>query len=94
MSWTWNRDITRLHRIKISRVPRDARITVRCHGRGCPRHRAEVSDRHLRRLIRYLDGRRFRAGDRILISISRRGRRTERVSVRIRFEALPKVRLL
>lgn len=94
MSWTWNRDITRLHRIKISRVPRDATITVRCRGRGCPRHRAEVSDRHLRRLIRYLDGRRFRAGDRILISISRRGRRTERVSVRIRYEALPKVRLL
>ncbi len=94
MSWTWNRDITRLHRIKISRVPRHATITVRCHGRGCPRHRAEVSARHLRRLIRYLDGRRYRAGDRILILISGRGRRTERVSVRIRYAALPKVRLL
>lgn len=94
MSWTWNRDITRLHRIKISRVPRHATITVRCRGRGCPRHRAEVSVRHLRRLIRFLDGRRYRAGDTILISISRLGRRTERVSVRIRYAALPKVRLL
>jgi hypothetical protein len=94
MSWTWDREITRLHRIKISRVPRQATITVRCGGRGCPRRRFEASARHLKRLIRYLDGRRYRAGDRLLISISRRGRRAERVSVRIRYGALPKVRLL
>jgi hypothetical protein len=71
-----------------------ATITVRCHGRGCPRHRYTAGKRHLKRLIRYLDGRRYRAGDRILISISRRGRRTERVSVQIRYGAIPKVRLL
>jgi hypothetical protein len=94
ISWTWDRDITRLHRIKISRVPRQATITVRCRGRGCARRRQEGSARHLKRLIRYLDGRRYRAGDRLLISISRRGRRTERISVRIRYGALPKVRLL
>jgi hypothetical protein len=94
ISWTWDRDITRLHRIKISRVPRHATITVRCRGRGCPRHRQEASARHLKRLIGYLDGRRYRAGDRVVISISGRGRRTERISVRIRYGALPKVRLL
>ncbi len=94
MSWTWDRDVTRLHRIKISRVPHQATINVRCRGRGCPRHRVAVSRRHLERLLRYLDGRRFRAGDRVYIWISRPGRRTESVGIRIRYGALPKVRLL
>jgi hypothetical protein len=94
ISWTWDREVTRLHQIKITRLPSHATITVRCHGKGCPRHGYKTSKSHLKRVIGYLDGRRYRAGDQILISFSRRGRRTERVAVQIRYARLPKVRVL
>jgi hypothetical protein len=93
ISWTWNRGVTRLHRMQITRVPSKATITWTCKGKGCARRPDKADWRHLRGLVHRLDGRRYRAGNKILIAISKRGYKTEHVQVQIRYGALPKVRL-
>ena len=94
LSWTWNHGTTRLHRIQIPHMPRRATLTVSCRGRGCS-HRARRSDhRHLRGLIRWLDGHRYRAGQQVTLVIAEKGFRPERVQADIRYGRLPRVRLL
>jgi hypothetical protein len=93
-SWTWDRGVTHLHRIQVPRLPHGATIAIECAGRGC-RRRVVRADRHvLRRWVRSIDGHRYRAGDRVEITITERGYRAERVSIRIRYGALPRVKLL
>jgi len=94
LSWTWNHRTTTLHRIQIPHMPRRATLTVSCHGRGCPRHARRTNYRHLHRLIRYLDGHTYRAGQRVTLVISEQGYRPERVQARIRNGHVPRVRLL
>jgi hypothetical protein len=94
MDWTWNRSTTRLHRITLSRFPRRAKLIFGCHGKGCPRHATKSDARHLKRTIRSLDGRRYRSGNTLLITVWERGFKSELVGVRIRWGELPKVKLL
>ncbi|HET9105005.1 MAG TPA: hypothetical protein VFN55_16765 [Solirubrobacteraceae bacterium] len=94
LSWTWNHGTTRLHRIQIPHMPRRATLTVSCRGRGCARHAHHSDYRHLRRLIRWLDGHRFRSGQRVTLVVSEKGYRPERVEASIRNGRLPRVRLL
>jgi hypothetical protein len=95
ISWTWNRSRTRLHRLRLGRLPGDATLAVSCRGRGCPlRHARATGRRRLRGLVSRLDGDLFRAGDRILITVSVPGRVSERGAVRIRYGRLPLAREL
>lgn len=94
IDWTWNHAVTRLHRITITRLPRRAIVTVSCRGRGCGRRASPTGRGGLRRLLRRLDGHRYRAGDRIVIEVAERGHRAERVGIEIRNGRLPRVRLL
>jgi hypothetical protein len=95
INWTWNHAHTRLDRITFAGLPRAATITVRCQGRGCPQPRAvSTRARHRKTVLRSLDGRRYRAGDRLLITISAPGLVPERAEVRIRDGAIPRARLL
>ncbi len=94
MSWTWDRAHTRLYRIKIPHLPRRATVLVWCRGRGCPRHVVIAGRRRLGRLLHSLDGQSYRAGDRLLVTIYERGRKTERITIGIRYGRLPRVRLL
>ncbi len=94
LSWTWNHRTTTLHKIQIPHMPPRATLTVSCRGRGCPRHARRTDYRHLHRLIRYLDGHAYRAGQRVTLVISEKGYRSERVQAQIRNGHLPRVRLL
>lgn len=94
MDWTWNRGTTRLHRITLTRFPRRAKLIVGCHGKGCSRHATKSDSRQLKRVTRSLDGRRYRAGNKLLITVWERGFKSEVVRVQIRWGALPKVKLL
>ncbi len=94
IDWTWNRNVTRLHRISLTRFPRRAKLIVGCHGKGCPRRATKSDWRHLKRVTRSLDGRRYRAGNKLLITIWERGFKSELVGVQIRWGSLPKVKLL
>ncbi len=94
LSWTWNRGVTHLHRITIAHLPVHAAVTFLCHGRGCPKHAHSAGHRRLRRLVGFLDHRAFRSGDQLLIVVSQAGHRPETVAIKIRYGALPRVRLL
>jgi hypothetical protein len=95
ITWTWNRGRTRLHEIRLGRLPQGAHVAVHCAGRGCPRRHSRIAAaRRVTGLLRGLDGTVYRAGDRILITISAPGRRSERASVRIRAGRLPLAREL
>jgi hypothetical protein len=91
--WTWNRHGTRLRWVRAFRFPRRARLVVSCAGRGCPYRRLTAAGPGVRRLWRALERHLYRPGDRLSLSISEPGRATETVLVRIRAEALPKLRL-
>jgi len=95
LSWTWNHRHTRLHWIRFGHMPKRATISVRCVGRGCSGPLA-MSARAgtVNGLVRVLDGQRYRAGDRVFITISVRGRAPERVEVLIRNGAIPRARLI
>ncbi|HWF55706.1 MAG TPA: hypothetical protein VG223_13790 [Solirubrobacteraceae bacterium] len=94
LSWTWNRGTTRLHRLTLRRLPHDATIVLSCAGRGCPRHAARGTGARLRRFLASVERHRYRAGDRLGLTISERGHRPERIGIRIRYGALPRVRVL
>jgi hypothetical protein len=94
MNWTWNRGLTRLHKLTVSRFPRRGLLIVGCRGKGCARHATKTDWRHLGKTIRSLDGRRYRAGNRLLITVWQKGYRSELVGVQIRWGALPKVKLV
>ncbi len=94
MHWTYRGIHTWLDRIQFGRLPAGATIRVACHGRDCPRRHWSTAKRRLRTLARSLERHRFRAGQRLTITISVRGWISERAGVRIRNGALPTAKLL
>jgi hypothetical protein len=93
-SWTWNRAVTHLRRVRIGRLPRRATIRISCRGRGCRARPMVARAGGVHRLFVSLIGRRFRAGERLLIAVRAPGYAAERAEIRIRYGALPTVRLL
>jgi hypothetical protein len=93
--WHWQGIHTMLRSITAARVPRRALLTVSCAGRGCPKLalRSARAGR-LGRLLTELRGRRFRAGNRLLITVTRPPQAPERVELTIRRGRVPRARLL
>jgi hypothetical protein len=96
LSWTWRYRSTRLVKLGLGHLPRRARATVRCDGRGCPRPRAvKAAGAHrVSLLLSALTGHRYRAGDKLWITLSAPGYRPERVKIRFRYGRVPTARLL
>lgn len=96
VSWTWNRAITRLRTVKVGSLPHGTQLYLRCLGRGCPKRSkaTAVGASRLRRLLRSLAGRRYRAGNRLLITLTAPGYLTERAEVIFRNGRLPQIKLL
>lgn len=94
LTWRWDPKRTRLTALTYRHVPARATVKVTCAGRGCPIRTERVGARRLPQLRRNLVGRAFHAGDRLTLTISARGLRPERAQVRIRRNALPRVRRL
>jgi hypothetical protein len=89
ISWTWNHGRTRIHKVDVTRLPRRARITLRCMGRGCPMTKRSATAAHLRVFVHRLIGTTYRSGDRLLITISAPGRVPERARITIRNGRMP-----
>lgn len=95
ISWSWAGRTTRLRSISVHDLPRRATVRVSCSGRRCPRlAAAAVHGDAVRRLLSALAGARFRAGDRLLITVTAPRRRRERIQLTIRDNRLPRARLL
>ncbi len=96
LSWTWSYRITRLNKATIGSFPRRTRLTVLCAGRRCPREAkaSAAGARPLRRLLRGLDGTRYRVGQRLRITLTAPAYRAERAEVIFRYGRQPLARLL
>jgi hypothetical protein len=94
LSWTWNHSRTRLQGVRITGMPRHGRLTIECRGRGCPRSGYVATAHQLGPLLKALRGTRYRAGDRLLITILAPGAKSERAEVTIRNGALPRAKLI
>jgi hypothetical protein len=95
--WTWHGRETTLVRVRVltRRLPHRLHLRLTCRRRGCPfKARSAAGAKSVRRLLRRLAGRRFRAGDRLLVSFTLRGWRPDRTRVTIRVNRLPRVRLV
>ncbi len=96
LSWTWRYGITRLNRVRFGRHPGRIAVTIVCHGHGCPRPLRLIASGSagLRKLLRRLHDRRYRAGDHLLITLTAPGYLPERAELIIRYGRLPLARLL
>jgi hypothetical protein len=75
--------------------PHDTTLRVKCKGRGCSTTRTQVARlRKLKRLITSLHGRRYRAGDRIFLTLTSARYSAERIQITIRKGTIPAVKLL
>jgi hypothetical protein len=95
MNWRWTGGRTALRSIAVRKLPRGAGLRVSCAGRGCPRLRPRsATGTGLRRLLAGLRGKTFRAGDRLLLTVSASHLKSERIQVTIRDNRIPQARLL
>jgi hypothetical protein len=97
VSWTWNRATTRVGKVRVGTFPWRTRLQFQCKGRGCPRHRGKDLANGIRgvhKLLHALVGRRYRAGDRLVITLQAPGYRQERAELDFRWGRKPNVRLL
>jgi len=94
ISWTWDRGRTRIHKVAFGKLPRHARITLKCSGRGCPMAKRTAKAAHARLFAHRLAGTTYRAGDRLFITVSAPGRVPERAVVKIRNGRKPLAALL
>jgi hypothetical protein len=94
ISWTFNGPRTWLHRAKIGSFPIHTTLSVRCRGGGCPRpaHLSARGPRAIHRLLRRLQGRRFRSGDVVSVALTAPGYTAERARVTVRNGRKPRVR--
>jgi hypothetical protein len=94
LAWVWHGPVTELTKLRFSRLPRRARVTISCTGRGCPRARSSATASHVSSLRRQLVGRRFDALDKLRITISARGELPEVAVLAIRDGHEPSARLV
>jgi hypothetical protein len=95
ISWRWTGVTTLLRSIRVTHLPRGARVTVHCAGKHCPRLRASAKGpRKVARMLHKLAGRRLRAGQSLFITVTAPHHRAERIAVQIRDGLKPSARLL
>lgn len=89
-----HRGHTRLLWVKVGRVPGRTVFSISCRGRGCPAGKLHADAATLRRHDRTLRGKLYRAGDRLLVSLTAPSWQPERARITIRNGHVPSVRLL
>jgi len=95
VKWHWRGATTRVVWIHVQHLPRNARVTVHCAGRRCPR--LGMSARGARRveaMLRKLRGRRLRVGQSLLITVTAAHHRAERIALIVRNGRKPLAKLL
>jgi hypothetical protein len=94
VNWSWKGATTRMDWIKVGRLPRDTSFSVlytRHRDRRAGKSRDASTVRQLRALIRWLEHKRYRAGDRLSLDINRHGYVPERATFTIRDGRQPKL---
>jgi hypothetical protein len=97
VSWTWNRGTTRVGKVKVGTFPYRTHLALQCKGRGCPRHRGKdlANGIHgVHNLLHALVGRRYRAGDKLFITLQAPAYLQERAELDFRWGRKPSAKLL
>jgi hypothetical protein len=96
VKWHYNRRGTVVRYLRlVSGLPAHGRVTVRCTGPHSPRvHATAAGHKGVAKMLAKLAGRRFDPGDRVLITVTARGHRAERIELKIRRGRKPLGRLL
>jgi hypothetical protein len=94
MKWHWNHGHTRLLWARIGRAPRRTAFSISCRGRGCPAATLHADAAVLHRDHRTVRGKVYRAGDRLLVTLTAPSWKAERARITIRSGRVPSVRLL
>ena len=97
ISWTFKRATTRVHGVKVGTFPGRTKLQIQCKGRRCPRHRGKdiaTGIHGVHKLLHALVGRRYRAGNKLILTLQAPGYRQERAELDMRFNAKPHVKLL
>jgi len=95
ISWRWNGATTFLRSIRVKHLLRNARVSVRCVGKHCPRLGGTAKGpRRVSVLLKRLGGRRLRAGQSLLITVTAPHHRAERIALDILNGRKPAARLL
>jgi hypothetical protein len=95
ISWHWTGATTLLRSIRVTHLLRNARVAVHCAGKHCPRLRASArGPRKVAKMLHKLGGRRLRAGQSLLITITARRYTAERIRLQIRNGRVPLAKLL
>jgi hypothetical protein len=95
ISWRWSGATTVLRSLRVTHLLRGARVEVRCRGKHCPRIRGSATGAgKVATMLRRLGGRRLRAGQALLITVTARRHAAERIAVTIRNGHKPSARLL
>lgn len=95
ISWRWSGPTTLLRSIRVKHLLRNARVTVRCAGKHCPRLRTSATGpRKISAMLAHLAGRRLTAGQSLLITVTAPRHRPERIALGIRNGRKPTARLL
>jgi hypothetical protein len=83
LSWTWNGPAIRLRKVRVGTMPGDAKLTMSCDGRGCPRHSGSkvTGARKVRRALLKLAGHRYRAGDVLTVRLTAASYRQEHARI-------------
>jgi hypothetical protein len=88
--WTWRPRYSVTTRLVARRLPRGAKVSVRCRGRQCPFHTVTATVRTLRHLRHVTVHRRFVPGDRVYVVVSAPGEISERGEFLVRAGRVPK----
>ncbi|MFZ1993437.1 MAG: hypothetical protein WAU75_04955 [Solirubrobacteraceae bacterium] len=95
ISWRWAGATTLLRSIRVTHLLRNARVTVRCAGKHCPRLKASATGpRKVATMLRKLEDRRLRAGQSLLITVTAPRHQAERIRLHIRNGRVPLAKLL
>jgi hypothetical protein len=97
ISWTFKRATTRVHGVKVGTFPGRTKLQIQCKGRRCPRHRGKdiaTGIRGVHKLLHAMVGRRYQAGNKLIVTLQAPGYREERAELDMRFNAKPHVKLL
>jgi len=93
-SWTWSYSRSRLGHLRFGRLPRGAQVTTTCRGHDCPLRAVQAGRGALGRLLAFVDGLVYVAGDRIYITVSAPGYRPERAELLVRSGEIPTAKLI
>lgn len=95
IKWHWRGRTTEVVRIRVKHLPGNARVTVHCVGRHCPRLGASARGiRRVAAMLHKLDGRRLRAGQSLRLTVTAPHHKPERISVVMRDNREPLATLL